>query len=403
MPIILHISDCQFGSLCMAKPTDPNKPESINNDPLIVQFFSTVQKWPKPDAITLTGDVTTRAAPVEFLQAEAFLSRLSMHWGGEAIPTFMVPGNHDVSWDISKLDGAEAPGFRGMRFAPYLLATENLDGETRCAHKLKPSESSHFVHSLLIPQAGLLITGINSAVEEDHDASPHHGYVAPKQLEMLEAILESTHADYRIVALHHHLRPLKDPPKWRDYSTATNAQALTDLLGKHKIDLVIHGHRHCPNYDVAVSSTWMTHVFGAGSLATVPTERGGGDIHCSAHLINIENRDGGIAYGEIRTIRLYGSSGAWSWKTQEDEFPSLKRFGRIITPQELDQLVVGVVSVLPKHGGRIGQALAGLTALRGVALDEIKHAASKHLGSAGLTLGESSRDLHDWVAYPTLP
>jgi hypothetical protein len=65
---ILHISDVQFGNLCLARPVDSTKPESIVEDPLFKTLFSTLKsRWAKPHLIALSGDITTRAAPSEFV------------------------------------------------------------------------------------------------------------------------------------------------------------------------------------------------------------------------------------------------------------------------------------------------------------------------------------------------
>lgn len=73
MRTIVHLSDLHFGRV-----------DAQLLAPLTVFLQAT-----RPDVLVVSGDLTQRAKPQEFVQARAFLDTFSM-------PKIIVPGNHDV-------------------------------------------------------------------------------------------------------------------------------------------------------------------------------------------------------------------------------------------------------------------------------------------------------------------
>ncbi|MBT1072174.1 metallophosphoesterase family protein [Pelotalea chapellei] len=70
---ILHLSDIHFGSI----------------DPLTVTPLIQVAHEVAPDVVVVSGDLTQRARPSQFIDARAFLDQLPS-------PQVIVPGNHDI-------------------------------------------------------------------------------------------------------------------------------------------------------------------------------------------------------------------------------------------------------------------------------------------------------------------
>ena len=60
-----------------------------------------------PDLIVISGDLTQRADPGEFQLAAEFLESLLELVGGERRRIILVPGNHDVNWNLSRLAFSE--------------------------------------------------------------------------------------------------------------------------------------------------------------------------------------------------------------------------------------------------------------------------------------------------------
>src|SRR5215203_4778208 len=73
MRTLVHLSDLHFGAL---------REEIVN--PLVQAIEEA-----RPDLIVVSGDLTQRARPSQFIEARAFLDRLRFK-------KLIVPGNHDV-------------------------------------------------------------------------------------------------------------------------------------------------------------------------------------------------------------------------------------------------------------------------------------------------------------------
>ena len=73
MRTIVHLSDLHFGRL---------------DERIIAPLVDRIAQI-KPDLIAISGDLTQRARPHQFQEAQAFLNQLRY-------PTLVVPGNHDV-------------------------------------------------------------------------------------------------------------------------------------------------------------------------------------------------------------------------------------------------------------------------------------------------------------------
>ncbi|MEO5699782.1 MAG: metallophosphoesterase [Casimicrobiaceae bacterium] len=73
MRTIVHVSDLHFGRV----------------DPQVVAGLTRSVEALRPDVIAVSGDLTQRARPREFLAARAFLQTLPA-------PKVIVPGNHDI-------------------------------------------------------------------------------------------------------------------------------------------------------------------------------------------------------------------------------------------------------------------------------------------------------------------
>ena len=88
---ILHLSDLHFN--------ESNNPESRFSS--LVSDIEDPQKWlesPKIDFLVVSGDLTDRATPKEFEQAQTLIAKVMEYFKIPKEKCIIVPGNHDLSW-----------------------------------------------------------------------------------------------------------------------------------------------------------------------------------------------------------------------------------------------------------------------------------------------------------------
>lgn len=109
---ILHVSDLQFGGAGL-----PHEPETLAErvDSAILKFVNDPAALPeegrsRPGLVFATGDLTQRGRPEEFELARRFLEQIKAQVVGPdnpligvvPDPCLAIPGNHDISWDVSR-------------------------------------------------------------------------------------------------------------------------------------------------------------------------------------------------------------------------------------------------------------------------------------------------------------
>lgn len=394
---ILHISDPQFGQLCEAQPKHPADAGSICGHPLIESFFEHCRTQIQPDLIALTGDISSAAKPTEYLQAESFVEQLRKIWGGDDVPVVVVPGNHDVSWD---LDDLHAPTFSGLRFAPFRhFQDETCSSRVSTRHSYRHDACGDFVS--FFDSELFTAIGFNTAAKESKSQKPHHGHVSEWQLDEARQLVLNSKGRYRIALLHHHLVPFRDPPDWLDVSTATNAQSLIDFLHAERFTIALHGHRHYPNLRVLVSTTGRClHVFGAGAFSVVATERITGSIRNFAHwIVYTGTTIQGSPIGELISLKCHGGAGKYSWKPpNRDEYDHRIRLARPLSETEIKHRVAALaVGINKARKVSLGPLLLDDPELaatdRNTLLSEIRSAIATH------DLVNDDRDLSEWILY----
>ena len=220
------------------------------------------------DGIIITGDVTTQGRRDGFNELPGLLAAL-----GTALPDpgriVVVPGNHDVTW------GSE-PGTReryrffieSIRAAGYV--TPLLDGID-----YDRDEPTAGVSPLLVG-SDFVVAAVNSAdmcgvlepfshaaaaelerlmaadvLSEDLQAQIRRvrtydmPRISHRQMSALAGMLDHVPAGLaRIVALHHHLMPVREEEEVKPFEAIVNLGAFSTFLGDADIDIVAHGHKH---------------------------------------------------------------------------------------------------------------------------------------------------------------
>lgn len=98
---VVFLSDLHVGEACLPIPYNGSDDcACIINDKRAIAFINTLD--PQPDAVIITGDITSSAWPTQMIKALELLSTLSA-------PFFPLMGNHDV-WSYDREGGNETAG-----------------------------------------------------------------------------------------------------------------------------------------------------------------------------------------------------------------------------------------------------------------------------------------------------
>lgn len=205
MTTVLHVSDLHFGK--------PAVPEQIDAIELLIEERGF-------DVVVISGDLSQRARPGEFLRARAFIRDARRE-----SRTIVVPGNHDVKW-------WRAPAGLGNRQALFENYRRYISPE------LEPV--------LHVP--GATFVGLNTA----HGVMPHTltwnvrdiGVVGALGQSQIEHARESFDAsppdDIRAIVMHHN--PLKGELSQRH--GLVNTRRVLGAFARLGVELVMCGHDH---------------------------------------------------------------------------------------------------------------------------------------------------------------
>jgi 3',5'-cyclic AMP phosphodiesterase CpdA len=167
------------------------------------------------DHLVVTGDLGNVSLISEWVEARAWIERTS-----PVEKTTVIPGNHDAYV-------AEAVENRGFEktFAGYQTADRRLDNET-------------YPFVRLLGEVALVC--INTCVPTGDLGA--WGRVGEAQLRRLEALLAAPEVRERFrVLIMHHPPVMHRPPENRNLR---DRAALTEILGRVGVDLILHGHDH---------------------------------------------------------------------------------------------------------------------------------------------------------------
>lgn len=199
MPILIHCSDVHFGP--------PHLPQ-------VAEGLLRLIEDQRPDLVVISGDLTQRAKPRQFLAARTFVDRIHRidRGQGSQVPTLVVPGNHDV------------PMYRAWErvFNPF--------GAYR----------SHFSRELepVYRDREMLVIGINTAF----NWTIKGGRITSRRLREVGGLLAaSPPGQLRVVVPHHDLIP---PPGVSRRRVLANARRAMELFSAAGVDLVLSGHQH---------------------------------------------------------------------------------------------------------------------------------------------------------------
>lgn len=201
--------------------------------------------------LVISGDLTYAGKNNEFTLVENFLVELCSSLGLRRDQIVLVPGNHDIDWQLAD----------EYRFDNYLVFVRKFYGEDAFkafyplvqwnfkidSTRPNPNEIVYYKQ-----HGHLLLVGLNSCIRETKQF--HYGYIGLKQLDHVDRLLKQvTGPTVKVAVMHHHLHPFpeafnpqKDKDIWLDMSTVRDAGLVEQRLEQMGFDLVLHGHKHKP-------------------------------------------------------------------------------------------------------------------------------------------------------------
>lgn len=249
---VLHLSDLHFGTEEQALLWYEQLAEDLRE-----------QQCTELDAVILSGDIANRSTPEEFAAARVFLEKLMKEFQLAPRRLVMVPGNHDLNWELSRKAyslhrRAEFKGSLGEGL--YIDHGEIVEVRDESAYRLRFEPFSSFYQQLKqvpypleyaqqailqhFPEKKLLVLGLNSAWQIDHAfkarTSIHSGALS-SALSTLRTAPE--YADTLKIAVWHHPIAGEGEDQLRDHG-------FLERLAQAGFRIALHGHIHTASNDL---------------------------------------------------------------------------------------------------------------------------------------------------------
>jgi hypothetical protein len=247
---ILHLSDLHFGTLADAHNFHSQVAEDLKGELGCLRL----------DGLICSGDLTQHSTEAEYAAAVKFLTLLAAEFGLGPERMVLIPGNHDLSWDLAKAayDPGDPAAYAAADDAErrrwivhgtdHRVRVEDLYRQrfdpfsTQCHEKVKgtPYPSDYPDQFAFDHWADLrvLVLGLNSAWEIDHhhrDRAGIHPEAVTNALNTLRA--RPDWADCLKIAVWHH--PLEGPEDSR-----ITDHGFLERLAQAGFRLALHGHIH---------------------------------------------------------------------------------------------------------------------------------------------------------------
>jgi HEAT repeat protein len=244
------------------------------------------------DAVIVSGDSTDRAQPEEFSAAGTFLRRVCEAFCVEPDRILVVPGNHDVNWEVTKRLWALVERDHNPAMREAEAQTEDKDivrvVTDAALYKERLADFANYYRAIsgrqyspdydkqweVLPSDDerLLLVGLNSCRYLD-DRNPYKSGFDPTAFEEALAAAAKFDRAKKIMVWHHPISGKNDAD-----AELPDSEELRSRLVKAGFTLLLHGHVHYPKTE-AFFREWgpdgqRLYVVGAGTLDSAELRRG---------------------------------------------------------------------------------------------------------------------------------
>jgi hypothetical protein len=279
--------------------------KSFVTDHLIESIAATLTHTPASQrALVCAGDLASESHSTEFQRASDFLERVADALEVPQAHRFLVPGNHDIDWEMTKVaKKAKDPWYDGQRQTKYKAIVPVAARSFRTTAAGTPA-----AHACLGGRVQFFL--LDSPWDDHVYAEPHHGRLGRDQLDSLKSLLSASgHGTLKIVLLHHHVTPQGRAGDEPDFSQLRDARDLIELAKSYQVALVINGHQHRFWFEEIPSHYRQVGVLCAGTATAA--HRVTGDAVTAFHVVHFDDVDPRSAKGEI-VSRVMITNRGWS-------------------------------------------------------------------------------------------
>jgi 3',5'-cyclic AMP phosphodiesterase CpdA len=293
---ILVLSDLHIGDSARCSSMTPKAAitsKSINEGLVDKLILRLKEDFPKIDYVVLPGDMADRAQHEQYEHLDLVIERITTDL--KILPTQVVfsPGNHDVDWATLSATGADHSSERrwASRYTPI---KESRVIKSSLENGVGNPFSPEYVVSWAFP--GIEFIALNTAAKDKPNDDNHPGEISREMLDaVVKAVAKSAKAEDspRVLLIHHH--PIQYENMfigWKDFSILQCPADLINFCGVQRIDMIIHGHRHQPNFKQMMSQDGrVVGVFASGSFSARFPAYVYDDLSNQAHVVSLSGRD----------------------------------------------------------------------------------------------------------------
>lgn len=237
---ILHLSDIQFGYSCSGKALYE---EAKRLASIIIADLKSMQLAYNivPNVIVVSGDLAETSTPSQYKAARIFLDGLRRAMNISSASVIIVPGNHDISWTLSRrlLAGRRVTDPPDSSIHKALLS--RFHKFARESNYATPhSEGRARIH--LCRELSTLFLLIDTTLNETHRRGSHYGTFHKTDIQNALKFADENDKDRKLlrIAICHH-NPL---PEIDGSDCLKDGARLNQALAQSGFALLLHGHIH---------------------------------------------------------------------------------------------------------------------------------------------------------------
>ncbi|WP_281276241.1 metallophosphoesterase family protein [Shewanella atlantica] len=211
----------------------------------------------------------------------------------------------------------------------------------------------------------ITVVGINSSARDSIETNVHHGSIALQDLNIIKEEVGKldTKDKVKVLLTHHHPKNYTDRTfQDNDFSIMQNADAFLRFATSSEFDVIVHGHKHIPRFDIHSDSlNYPIVALSAGSFSASLKDYHNG-VANFFHIIEVEGKcvTNDNILGKVTTW-AYFDNNKWISASKDRDFISHEEFFGDIRNRKVlkKELKTDIGSRIASHGRFRWQILLG--------------------------------------------